>query len=293
MKPKIAAVLGMPRTGTTFLYHTLQQHSSLFLPFRKESYYFSINHGKGESWFTQLYDGMASNQLGLDIGPVYFLDPRSIPRLLDYDPDLRVILGIRDPVSYAFSQLNQIRAFGWEVSSAEDMVRGYDWPISEEEHLLIDLRDQFISKRILELAHTFQDRILFYDYRVMKSAPLELLKKIEDFLEIPPHFNEDNFENIPINASDRRNVAFLNYLLRNQKTLDFIYKVTPKSALRQARRFFDRASSKKKVAQERTPSDLVEKERLREFFSADIDFIERLFFDGSFATGADELPSIG
>lgn len=103
---------------------------------------------------------MASNQLGLDIGPVYFLDPKSIPRLLKYDPGLKVILGIRAPVSYAFSQLNQIRAFGWEVSSAEDMVQGYDWPISEEEHLQINLRDQFISKRILELAHTFQDRLL-------------------------------------------------------------------------------------------------------------------------------------
>lgn len=127
----------------------------------------------------------------------------------------------------------------------------------------------------------------------MKTAPPELLKKIEDFLEIPSHFNENNFENIPINASDRRNVALLNYLLRNQRILHFIYKTAPKSALRQARRFFDRPSSKKNVAQEQSPSDLAEKESLREFFSADIQFLERLFSDGPFAIGSDELPSIG
>ena len=91
-RPKIFVVFGMPRTGTTYLYHALARHPRIFVPYRKESYFFSVNHGKGEDWFRSLYKGIGTDQIGADINPLYYLDADSIDRILAYDPNVKVIL---------------------------------------------------------------------------------------------------------------------------------------------------------------------------------------------------------
>ena len=40
-------VYGMPRTGTTYLYHALADHPQIYVPYRKESMFFSVNFDKG------------------------------------------------------------------------------------------------------------------------------------------------------------------------------------------------------------------------------------------------------
>jgi hypothetical protein len=41
---------GMARAGTKFLYNTLQKHSGLFLPYRKEINFFHYNFHKDPDW---------------------------------------------------------------------------------------------------------------------------------------------------------------------------------------------------------------------------------------------------
>ncbi|MBN2757956.1 MAG: hypothetical protein JXR51_12320 [Bacteroidales bacterium] len=41
----------MPRAGTTFMYHYLQKHPEVFLPYRKEIQYFDLNYSEGENWY--------------------------------------------------------------------------------------------------------------------------------------------------------------------------------------------------------------------------------------------------
>jgi len=73
----LAIVLGMPRAGTTTLYHWLGQHLQIFTPWRKELAYFSRNFARGEAWYRRFYSGMADGTMGIDATPEYFMDRTS------------------------------------------------------------------------------------------------------------------------------------------------------------------------------------------------------------------------
>ncbi|MDB4534162.1 sulfotransferase [Vicingaceae bacterium] len=284
-KPNIFIVLGMPRTGTTFLYHTLQNHPDVYLPYRKESYYFSVNFHKGEDWFKSLYDDMPANQVGADIGPVYFLDPLSIDRILEFEPNIKVLLGVREPVSYAISQYSNIQALGAAMPPLIEWVSNYKWDLSPKASIDVCLENSFISKRIEELRRIFNDNLLIYDFKLIGESPLAVLKSIESFLDIKPHFDEDNFDNVKINASGRRNIRLLNYFLTNQRILDVIYKVTPKKAIRLFRGMYDKLSVKGEPQKTDFPSE-DERKFLQEFFAGDQEYLDKLFSSNRIQLGS-------
>ena len=65
---------------------------------------------------------------------------------------------------------------------------------------------------------------------------------IEQFLELPPHFDATNHDEARINASGRRNPLLLNRILTNQRVLESVYSVLPRSAIRLLRSGFERLS---------------------------------------------------
>ena len=289
-RPKIFVVLGMPRTGTTFLYHTLQSHPSVFLPYRKEGYYFSVNFYKGEQWFNGLYAGMRDDNIGCDIGPIYFLDPRAIDRILEYDKDVKVILGVRDPVSFAVSLYNQMVSLGWKIPPMVDMMKEYEWKLSPKASLHIQLGQQYISKRIEELRSRFGRNLMLYQFNSMREDPLRVLKSIEEFVGIPSHFTIENFENVVINASGRRNMRALNFLLKDQRILSAIYAILPKSTTRYLRNRFDRLSVTKKKQQTVEPT-VSESRALEELFTEDAKYVNDLFVHDSIVLGSGDYST--
>ena len=75
----IIVIPGMPRAGTTFLYHNLQKHPSIFLPFRKEIDYFNrIYRHRGINWFHSLFKGIRDGQYAGDISPACWFEPNTI-----------------------------------------------------------------------------------------------------------------------------------------------------------------------------------------------------------------------
>ncbi len=108
---RLFVVAGMPRSGTTFLYHNLQKHPALFLPFRKESNYFFVNYARGVEWYRSLYRKITPDQVGGDISPFYFMDQRAIPRIAEFSPDVKVILAVREPAAPACSVIRDMRSY--------------------------------------------------------------------------------------------------------------------------------------------------------------------------------------
>jgi len=84
IKNKIFIIPGMPRAGTTFLYHNLQLHPEIFVPYRKEVNYFTFDHKRGEKWYFSMFDEMTDNQIGADISPFYFMDDFAPERIKKY-----------------------------------------------------------------------------------------------------------------------------------------------------------------------------------------------------------------
>ena len=288
MDSDIFIVLGMPRAGTTFLYHTLGKHPDIYMPYRKESMYFSVNYCKGEEWYRGLYKDCSPNQIGADVNPLYYIDTLAIDRILDFNPNTKVILSVRNPLDFAISQHGNIAAMGWDVPSVLDMVDGYQWQLSKDTAVPMHLNNGFMQRRIKEISKKFGDNALIYDFRYFEEYPLSVLKHIESFLEIAPFFQEDNFDNVKINASQRRNIPLLNSLLTSQGFLETIYKLVPDNLIRRGRTLFDKLSVSSSTNNDSGTGTLSDSEfhALEQKLESDIFYYKELFAPGPIQSGS-------
>lgn len=284
-KPRIFIVYGMPRTGTTYLYHALGKHPEIFVPYRKESYYFSVNYSKGQEWFSSLFEGLPADRIAADINPMYYLDPRVDERVLAYDPDMKVVLGVREPTDFAISLYGNMLAHGLEVPPITEMVREYDWPLTPQESLPTSLGDGYLQRRVEQLRARFGANLMLYDFASFDASPLPVMQAIERLLGLQPWFDVSNHENVRINASGRRNPFWLNALFVNQRVLDVLYAVVPRAIVRQARHAYERLSAR--APESRPPAgdtggriDEATRRALDEYFASDAAYYRSLFVDG-------------
>ncbi|MFC1808471.1 sulfotransferase, partial [Candidatus Omnitrophota bacterium] len=127
-KDKICIIAGMPRTGTTFLYYNMQRHPSIFVTIMKETDFFSLNYDRGFNWYGSLYEKMMPGQVGFDISPLYFqYNKLSIERIREFNPSAKVILTVREPVSWICSLYNSQMSLMFKKIDFSEFIKGYDY----------------------------------------------------------------------------------------------------------------------------------------------------------------------
>ncbi|MBN2467298.1 MAG: sulfotransferase domain-containing protein [Deltaproteobacteria bacterium] len=237
-------VAGMPRGATTFLYNYLEKHPGIFLPFRKEVNYFTVNYDRGVKWYHSLYKNRQPHQIAGDISPPCFLDPSSLGRMAAYDPDIKVILVIRDPVEWVLSFYQQFNSFTFNMPSFADFLEGYDYRANNKV-LRVESKNNVLVDRIDLFRKTFGSHLLLYDYGFFKQNVLTVLQVIERFIGVDGYFNQNNFQNLKINASGRNNIKLISYLLSREWLIAPLQYVVPRKITLYFRDTFDRRSVKK------------------------------------------------
>lgn len=121
--PKIQFVIGgAQKAGTSALAHYLSFHSDLRLPFNKEAHIFDAPHfdeGRSICDINSEYEAhfsapWAEGVLYGDATPIYMLHPVFVRRVAAYNPAMRWIVILRDPVERALSQYYMERSRGFE-----------------------------------------------------------------------------------------------------------------------------------------------------------------------------------
>lgn len=235
---------GMPRTATTFLYFTLQQHPAVYLPFRKEVNFFTVNYDKGLDWYNGLYKDMADDEVGCDISPLYFMDDNSIERIKKLKA-FKIILSIRDPVEWVLSFYAQFKSFDPSVQEFKNFIEGHDYQFGKKK-LHLEFKNNKVPRTVEAFKKAFGDNLLIYNYSFFKKNPLKVLQTIESFVGIQPYFNESNFENIKINASNRTNIKFISYILSRESFISFLHSALPRRLVLFSRNIFDSFSAQPK-----------------------------------------------
>jgi len=230
MKIKPVIVAGMSRAGTTFLYHNLQKHPNIFVPSRKEIAYFAQNYDQGLDWYHDFYKNCKRNQISLDICGIYFSQNDSIKRILDYNSDTKIILGIREPKEWIFSLYEQYKGSYKMPPFSEAINNGFT--IKREGKLVdFNFNNNMIMKRIKEYQKYFGKNLLIFDFSLLKDSSLSVLKAIEKFIDAPSFFNETNFTNKKINARERKSSALFEKILQMKGIPELIIKLVPRNLL--------------------------------------------------------------
>jgi hypothetical protein len=101
-------VVGAQKCGTTALDHFLRQNRSLQMPKKKELHFFD---DEGVDWSAPDYgrlhgafDPPRRDRIRGEVTPAYIFWPPSLARIKVYNPEAKIIVGLRHPTFRAFSQ---------------------------------------------------------------------------------------------------------------------------------------------------------------------------------------------
>ncbi len=242
LRDSLFIVPGMPRSGTTFLYHNLQRHPGLYLAFRKESNYFCVNHGKGLDWFKRLYAEMRPGQMGGDISPYYWLDEASVRRIHEFSPRAPVIAGVRKPSQVALSLYTQTVTQAYGVPPFAQFIEEYTFDVAGRP-LPVRLRGGILTRMLEQCCAAFGERLLLFHYDFFKNDRLAVLRAIERFLGLHPHFTADNFDDVLINAGNRRGFKPLTVALRNELLIKALEITLPRRVIQRLRGGLDKSAA--------------------------------------------------
>ena len=95
--------IGAQKCASTWLYEILADHPQACLAEEKELDFFSYHYDHGYQWYENSFSEEANVSLVGEISPSYFNSPSAPERIREYDPDVRLILCLRDPIDRALS----------------------------------------------------------------------------------------------------------------------------------------------------------------------------------------------
>lgn len=287
-----AIVAGMSRAGTTFLYHQFHKHPAVFVPARKEIGYFSHHFDQDAEWYESFFEN-AQHELQIDICGVYFTVPESPERIKNYFDSTRIVLMIREPVTWAESFFHQYN-HNYSVVPLEYGFFEKSEVLREGRHIQIDFSSVSISDRIRKYQELFGEDLLLVDFSHFQKNQLDVLTVIERFLGISPYFNSENFDNTKINARSRRRLPIIDKVFENGLVINIVLALFPSSWVRNTRTWLDkvRARPVKKVVNVNEPISSSETTRyLQKLFEQDSLHYRSLFFSSPFVLGNHPVDS--
>ena len=120
-----AIIMGAKKGGTRALIEFLKLHPKVKAA-GPEIHYFDRHYEKGIDWYKSKMKGIVPNsgEVAIEKTPGYFHTPEAPERVHDMDPNVKLLLIIRDPVKRLISDYNQFRS--------RHLSQGKNYPTLEE-----------------------------------------------------------------------------------------------------------------------------------------------------------------
>lgn len=175
--------IGAQKTASTWIHKILEDHPSVVSSDPKELDYFSFYFDKGEDWYHSHFS--ISDDHGKvfgEISPSYFNDTSVPRRVREYNPDIKIIVTLRDPVERAYSNhLHLIRIGKYELEDFDFKVGLKKYPIYVE-------RSKYY-KYLSEWFKNFpRENFLILFQEEIKENPEKTVRNVYQFLNIDSEF---------------------------------------------------------------------------------------------------------
>jgi hypothetical protein len=176
-------VVGAAKAGTTWLYQCLREHPEVFVSTPKELHFFSRekNYSKGVDWYLSHFKEANQPAVG-EVCPSYMYLPKVPPRMHSWNPEVKIIFILRNPIQRAYS------AYCMQLDHGETT---QDIKQELSTSSLFAQRGLYYQQ-IQEYLNIFskeQVKILIYDD--LKKDPETFLKQVYDFLDIDQSYQPE------------------------------------------------------------------------------------------------------
>jgi Sulfotransferase domain len=272
--------VGAGKAGTTWLWEMLRRHPDVFLPDVKEIHYFNDiafegsdvrnpNYRKPVSWYLRFFAPARPGQTCGEISPSYLWSETAPDAIHAFDPRMRILVMLRDPVDRLFSSY----LFGQQKGEIGRI--SFEEALHSIDYLLARAPCARSVERYAELFGRDRVKVVFHDD--LAADPRGVLLDVERFLGVSSF--------VPGEVRERRNVTgesrfptATTFLMRNRirlkrHGLEWLVEAGKRIGVVWVFRWFQ--------AQVRPypqrPSLAPETEAaLREFFLEDVERLERL-----------------
>jgi len=183
--------IGPPKSGTTWLGHILAAHPQICMSEPKEVNFFndslsfnrSYNHRnfhRGLSWYTKHFRHCKEGQVKGEVTPRYILDPVVPQRLYEHNPDVKIIVTLRNPFDRIISHYHSAKDFHHSEK------RSFSVAIREEPEYIYAC---LYYKNLQPFLSYFDlKQIFFVDLDEVKTDAENVLRGLYAFLGVDPDF---------------------------------------------------------------------------------------------------------
>ena len=185
-------VIGAQKAGTTALDHYLRQHPAIGMAKRKEVHFFdnedAFAHGKPDyGLYEREFDFSSERTAYGESTPIYLYWEASCERIRAYNPLMKLIAVLRDPVERAYSQWNMEFNRGDEHRDFRTAVFAElelrERKSSSQHRVVSYLGRGFYSEQIERYQRAFDPhQLLWIKYDDLKADPQAQLLRIFDHL---------------------------------------------------------------------------------------------------------------
>ena len=123
-------VIGAQKAGTTSLHHYLSQNPAVLTARVKEVQYFTKYYARGEGWYRGQFplvthERAVRRRIGVspavgEATAACLFDPRSPERVHAFDPEMKLVALLRDPIERAYSAFQMELRWGRETGTFEE-----------------------------------------------------------------------------------------------------------------------------------------------------------------------------
>ena len=193
-------IVGAPKAGTTSLYHYLNEHPEIEMSSQKEPDFFSdealqnqkLYYGKNRINTIEKYHSLSKREDNILKGDasVSYLFYKDVPhKIIEYNPNAKIIIMLRNPIDRAFSHYLMDYRLGLISASFDSII--YKQSKVKNAHLFYQQYIQVseYSNQIKRYLEVFSRKnIYFIDYDDFKNETSDIIKNIFLFLDLNSNF---------------------------------------------------------------------------------------------------------
>lgn len=207
------AILGPPKTASTSLFNYLGQHPDIYASPMKEPRFFLFDHDDPDSrikiqglvkklrWemvqnieqYKALYDGVKDEKAVGEGTVSYLVAPGAPQRLYGHNPDMKLIVVLRQPADRAYSH------YAWRRTSAVEVAPTFSQALREERtgmredwYVAKYLPHGFYYKLLTNYLEFFpREQISIHLFEDFITHPTATCRDLCRFLEVDPDFTPD------------------------------------------------------------------------------------------------------
>lgn len=187
--------IGPDKTGSSWIFDKLYLHPDCNVPIAKDLYFFDKYYDNGFVWYHSFFDFSNSYICRGELSHDYLQSKKALLRIKKYNPNIKLITCLRNPIERSFSQYRYMKRMGLTSNS-------FNGAINEHPEIINNSLYFEKIKNVYDIFNENQVKILYFDN--LKDNPEGFAFQIFKFLGLK---NIDmNFSNKVRAARDSRSI---------------------------------------------------------------------------------------